>query len=339
MRRRLKRIGLVVVALIVLVLAVGTGYEAYARHQARSEFPPPGGMIDLGGRRIHLDCRGTGAPTVVFEAGLDTYGSLAWSAVHDSVAAFTRACAYDRAGIMWSDPKAGPLHADTIADDLRATLGAAGEKSPFVLVGHSLGGIYVVDYTRKFGDQVAGLVFVDASHPDQNRRLQAAGFGQLTQPLPAPAVLLSKLTWTGWPRLLGGEGTMPNLPARAAAAAKAYASTSTASAINEAALIDRTFSDVGTAPALGSRPLVVLTAMQPFPDAMLKSQKLSATDGLKVQAIWKDLHDDEASWSSHSRHQLVPDSNHYIQFVRPDVVIAAIREIVDDVRGDESAGP
>lgn len=258
--------------------------------------------------------------------------------MHDAVASFSRACAYDRAGIMWSDPKEGPLHANTIADDLHATLEAAGEKSPFLLVGHSLGGIYIVDYTRKFGDQVAGLVFVDASHPDQNRRLQAAGFGQLTQPLPAPAILLSKLTWTGWTRLLGDEGT-PNLPAHAAAAVKAYASTSTASAINEAALIDQTFSDVGAAPALGTRPLVVLTAMQPFPDAVLKAQRLSAADGLKVQAIWKDLHEDETSWSSHSRHQLVPDSTHYIQFVRPDVVIAAIRHVVDDVRRDESPVP
>ena len=87
-------IGLGVLALVVLVLLVGTGYEAYSRHLARSEFPPNGRMIDVGGRRMHLDCRGQNEPTVVFEAGLDTLGSLAWSAVQDSVATFARACAY-----------------------------------------------------------------------------------------------------------------------------------------------------------------------------------------------------------------------------------------------------
>ena len=339
MRRWLKRVGLGIGALVVFVLVAGTGYEAYARHEARTEFPPPGRMIDLGGRRIHLDCRGQGAPTVMFEAGLDIYGSLSWSAVQDSVASFTRACAYDRAGIMWSDPKSGAQHADAVADDLHATLAAAGEEGPFILVGHSLGGIYILDYENKFGHQVAGLVFVDASHPDQNRRLKAAGYGQLTQPAPSAVVLLSKVTWTGWTRLLGDSETLPNFSARASAATKAYASASMAAAMNEALHIDQTLSDVGAAPALGERPIVVLTALQPFPDAVLKSQKMTQSDGLKVQAIWKDLHDDEASWSSNSRHQLVPDSTHYIQFVRPDVVIEAVREVVDAVRRDVSAAP
>jgi hypothetical protein len=75
--------------------------------------------------------------------------------------------------------------------------------------------------------------------------------------------------------------------------------------------------------------------MQPLPGTVLKSQKMTQSDDLKVQAIWKDLHDEEASWSSNSRHQLVPDSTHYIQFVRPDTVIAAVREVVDTVRGDQ----
>ena len=328
----LKRIGLAIVALVVLVFAGGVSYEVYARHQARVEFQPRGRMVEIGDRRIHLDCRGQGAPTVLFEAGLDTYGSLAWSAVHDEVASFTRACAYDRAGILWSDPKQSAQHADAAADDLHATLAAAGEHGPFVLVGHSLGGVYVLDYTRKFGNQVAGLVFVDASHPDQNRRLRAGGFGRLTQPASSMAVFLSTLTWTGWTRLLSNGEAMPNLSARAEAASRAYASTSMPAAISEAISLDRSFGDIGAFRNLGSRPLVVLTAMQPLPDAMLKSMNMTPSDGLGVRAIWKALHDDEATWSSRSRHQLVPDSTHYIQFVRPQVVIAAVREVVEDVR-------
>ncbi|HEY8718158.1 hypothetical protein [Pengzhenrongella sp.] len=84
---------------------------------------------------MHLDCRGTGSPTVVFESGLDVNGSLAWDAVHDAIDTTTGACAYDRAGIMWSDPKDSPQSAVAVAEDLHATLAAAGESLPGVLEG------------------------------------------------------------------------------------------------------------------------------------------------------------------------------------------------------------
>ena len=332
MRIWLKRLSLGIVLFIVVVFVVGTSYEAYARHRARIEFPPRGAMVEIGDRRIHLDCRGQGIPTVVFEAGLDTYGSLAWTAVHDDVALVTRACSYDRAGIMWSDPKQGPRHADTIADDLHATLAASGEQGPYIIVAHSLGAVYALDYTRKFGEQIAGLVFVDGSHPEQNTRLKAAGLGQLTQVAPSVAVTLSKMTWTGWTRLLGNVGSVENAPANAAAVAEAYVSTSMPAAMSEAVSMERTLTDVGTFRTLGSRPVVVLTAMRLLPDEALASLQLTRADALKVQSIWKNLHDDQASWSSHGRHQLVPDSSHYIQFDRPDVVIAAVKEVVGDVR-------
>jgi pimeloyl-ACP methyl ester carboxylesterase len=99
----------------------------------------------------------------VFESGLDIYGSLSWVKVHESVAQFTRACTYSRAGIIWSDDKDGFHDGLGVARDLHATLAAAGERGPFVLVGHSLGGPYITIYTKLFGDEVVGLVYVDAS--------------------------------------------------------------------------------------------------------------------------------------------------------------------------------
>src|SRR5262245_47199434 len=95
-RRWLKRIGLGLISLIVLAVVVGSVYAFFGRRAAASESPPPGKLVDIGGRRLHLDCRGSGSPIVVFEAGLDINGSLSWSAVHDSVARTTRACAYSR---------------------------------------------------------------------------------------------------------------------------------------------------------------------------------------------------------------------------------------------------
>jgi hypothetical protein len=113
--------GAAITSLLLLATIVGVVYEMTSRSRAAREFPPQGKLVDIGGRRMQLDCRGSGSPTVVFESGLDINGSLSWSAVHDEIAKTTRACAYSRAGIMWSDAKDGPQNAKTIAEDLHAS--------------------------------------------------------------------------------------------------------------------------------------------------------------------------------------------------------------------------
>jgi pimeloyl-ACP methyl ester carboxylesterase len=314
----------------MVLVATGAGYEAFARHETARDFPPNGRMIDIGGRSIHLDCRGTGSPTVVFESGLDSYGSLSWAKVQDSVATTTRACAYDRAGVMWSDPGDAPQNSDSIAADLHGALTAAGEPAPFVLVGHSLGGPYVMTYTKKYGKQVAGLVFVDASHPDQVQRLNAV----LKHPMAGgtdPMLRLgAAVAWTGLPRLRSQEGRA--ISDDVDAKVRAYAPTSLGALLGEVEAMDETFKKAGTFRQLGDRPVVALTATRPASDEELIMFRMSRKEDQEYQAVWKSLHDEEASWSTRGRHELVPDSTHYIQFDRPDVVIAAVREVVARVR-------
>ena len=174
-------LGLALAGVLGLIVAGGAALEAVGKWQAHRGHPPMGKLVDVGGRRIQIDCRGQGSPTVVFESGLDMMGSLSWSAVHDDIAASTRACAYSRAGILWSDPAEGPRDARAVADDLHAALKQAGEQGPLVLVGHSLGGPYAMVYTQAYGDEVAGLVLVDATHPDQIARLAATGADLMRQ--------------------------------------------------------------------------------------------------------------------------------------------------------------
>ena len=211
MKRWIKRIALTIGGLIVAAVLVGAGYEQIMRWRAAKEFPAQGRLIDIGGRHMQIDCRGSGAPIVVFESGLDTMGSLSWSAVHDAVAATTRACAYSRAGIMWSEPRAGKFEPDGEARDLHALLLAAGERAPYVMVGHSLGGPYIMNFTRLYPQDVAGLVFVDASHPDQiGRMTQAAG-----KKMEAGMEMFkaaSALSWTGIPRLVAAHTDEPYNP-------------------------------------------------------------------------------------------------------------------------------
>ncbi|MET0246601.1 MAG: alpha/beta hydrolase [Sphingomonas sp.] len=333
-----KRILLGLLALLILVVIVGAIYEALGRRAAARDFPPPGKRVDIGGRSIHIDCRGTGSPTVVFEAGLGSGGSVEWSLVHDQVARVTRACAYDRAGIMWSDAKDGPQDAVAVADDLHATLKAAGITDPLVLVGHSIGGPYIRTYAGRYGDQVAGLVFVDSSHADQVVEL-----GKVTRTNMHPGKVsalvdtASALSWTGLVRFLAAGTGSPLLSARDRERMAAYASSSIRGARAELAGFDRTMDAARAVRTLGDRPLVVLTAMKPPTAAELKALGLTPEEGARFKQRWATLNGEIAALSTRSRQQLVPDAGHYIQYDRPDTVIAAVRDVVGQVRAGTMA--
>jgi len=330
MKRWAKRIAISIGALVVLAMLFGTVTEAVMRTRAARRYPAPGRLVDIGGRRIQLDCRGTGTPTVVLESGLDNLGSLSWALVHDSIAATSRTCAYSRAGIMWSDAAPGAFESKRVAEDLHAALTKGGERAPFVVVGHSLGGPYALNFTGLYPTEVAGLVFVDASHPDQLERLRKA----TGKSMEAPTGMLSAvaaLSWTGIVRLVP-DGGPSKLPPAAVAAAGAYTSTSLGPTLDELKGLAATLGAAGQHRQLGDRPLVVLTAMAPMPANVLKGVGMTPEQGERMQAAWKALHDEEAAWSTHSRHELVPDATHYIHVERPDVVIKAVREVVGAVR-------
>lgn len=331
-RRWLKRIGLAVVALFVVAAIFGSIYEFIARQRAHDNYPPPGQLVDIGGRKMHLDCRGTGSPTVILESGLDTHGSLSWDKVQDELARVTRTCSYDRAGVMWSEPKAGPQDADGVAEDLHATLQAAGITDPLVMVCHSLGGPYIMNYTKKFPDQVKGMVFVDCSHPDQLSRLPAKV--ATASEVPFVFKLMSALSWTGIIRALP-PADIPGMPDRIKPIGKAYLGETATGSLKEMESMKATFRQSGEFRNLGDRPLVVLAAAQVIPEKILGGAGLNAQDGLEMQAAWKELSADLATWSVNSRLEFVPDSLHYIQFQRPDLVIQAVTEVVSAVREAE----
>lgn len=338
MKTVLQWIGLGVLALVVMAILGGATWEAVARANAPRAFPPPGRLVDIGGRRMQIDCRGSGAPTVVFEAGLDMMGSLSWSRVHDEVARTTRACAYSRAGLMWSDASGRPFSSANLAQDLHGALAAAGEKPPFVMVGHSLGGPYLLTYTARYGPEVAGLVFVDASHPDQIGRLRAAVGKDLDQG-EAVARTADALAWTGAIRLAlaAGVPSSRQAPPQVARTLAAFLPQSLHAETEEQAALADTLASAGRSRALGDRPLVVLTHGAATSPEILKAMKITAEQGRSLETTWTTLQDEEAAWSSHSRHEVVAGASHYIQFDRPEVVVAAVRDVVSQVRASAAA--
>jgi len=256
---------------------------------------------------MQIDCRGTGSPTVVLETGLDYFGELAWAKVFDRLAEFTRTCAYSRAGIVWSDDKPGPHDGVGVAHDLHAALAAAGEKSPFVMAGLSIGGPYITIYTGLYGNQVAGLVYVDGSHPDQDKRFEAALGKQQDSEKGTIQAAGKWVSWTGIPRLVALRSrnskseTMATVPPKAREIALAYFSTSLGPMVSEREGRLATFAEAGAYRNLGERPVVVLTHGIPEPD-------MPEAEVEKFEKTWLELQKD------------------------PAAVIAAIREVVNDVR-------
>jgi pimeloyl-ACP methyl ester carboxylesterase len=127
--------------------------------------PPPGTLVDIGGFRLHLHCTGNGSPTIVLDAALGA-SSLSWSLVQPELARLSRVCSYDRGGFGWSDPGPMPRTADRIAEELHTLLERARVPPPYVLVGHSFGGLVALIFARRFRSVISGLVLVDPAHAE-----------------------------------------------------------------------------------------------------------------------------------------------------------------------------
>jgi pimeloyl-ACP methyl ester carboxylesterase len=148
---------------LAVIVALVIAAQLHAQGQLPQGYQPPGRLIDIGGRKLHLHCSGKGSPTIILMAGGGAF-SIDWALVQPRVAESTRVCSYDRAGLAWSDPGPADETVDQTIGDLHALLRAAGEKEPYLLVGASIGGIFIRAYQRAFPNEVAGLVFTNSSN-------------------------------------------------------------------------------------------------------------------------------------------------------------------------------
>jgi pimeloyl-ACP methyl ester carboxylesterase len=170
---------LLIPTFIIGLLILGAIYQAIATARDKRNFSPPGQLIDVGGHRLHLHVTGTatGKPTVILEAGMASFSSnFVW--VQQELEQVTRVIAYDRAGLGWSDSGPKPRDAQRSATELCTALQRAGITGPYVVAGHSYGGLVVRAFADLFPNEVVGMVLVDASHPDQWAHIPASKNGR-----------------------------------------------------------------------------------------------------------------------------------------------------------------
>lgn len=295
---------------------------------------PPGRMVDIGGRKLHLHCTGTGSPTVILEAGASSF-ALDWTLVQEEVARSNRVCSYDRAGFGWSDPSRSATRS-TVSEDLHTLLRIAGEAPPYVMVGASLGGIYVRLYQADHPDQVVGMVLVDP-----------ATEGRLYTMLQGEAVLIASLTAEQLRRTIRpGTFAVPRRPPQTGApfnllppdlytlrinldtrliatmqGSMSYEARVESAEAERARLARLRALSGSQGRPLGNRPLVVLSRGMESSQGQLESHA-----GLAVL-------------STNSRHSVVTDAGHEIHLFQPKAVIRAIADVVESSRTGKRLSP
>jgi pimeloyl-ACP methyl ester carboxylesterase len=307
--------------LVILLATAGFLFENISETRDRRFNPMPGRQVDVGGYKMHIDCIGQGSPVVVFDAGLgDSY--ISWRKVQPEIAKITRVCSYDRAGLGFSDSSPRPRTSKVIAEELHALLHSAGIPSPVILVGHSMGGYDVRVFASLYRNEVAGMVLVDASHPEQQKRFPAA-LNDLDASWVREEEFLEFATPFGIPRLLGFCGH--NVEVRAAECNF----DSAREGVAELKAISESAAETATTGPLGNIPLVVVSHDPSTPQPDLPEDLVKPTND-----AWQKMQIELTQLSSRGTQVIAKNSGHYIQLDRPDVVIESVRNVVGQVRAN-----
>ena len=325
--------------MLAALVAAGVLYQRIAGQAASRRFPPPGEMIDVGGHRLHVSCSGAGHPSVVLESGIAA-SSISWAVVQPVIAQFTRACTYDRAGLAWSDVPSCARTFERIVDELGQVLKRVAPGECCILVGHSFGSFVVRGYAMRHPEAVAGMVLVDPAiewlTPDPQRayRLRRAQFlarvGAWLAHIGVPRACLALLIGGApsapqrFSRLFGETvaetlnrlvGEVRKLPPETYPLMQEFWSQPKCyyAMADHLAALERDGAAIARIVSPPEIPTIVISSGNQ-PQEHIEAQRLLATA------------------SRGGRHVIAARSSHWIQFDEPELVTAAVRELVDRSR-------
>ncbi|WP_332634695.1 alpha/beta fold hydrolase [Halalkalibacter flavus] len=328
--RMLKLLGMTLITIILLTLVSGFLYEYISYKNVKSNYPPDGQMIDVGGREIHMNIKGTktSLPPVVIETGTGNW-SYDWSNIQKELSKHTQVITYDRAGYGWSDPPPDGFSIDTTINDLSKILESSKIDSPVILVGHSVGGIYSRLFVEKYPEKVSGLVLVDSRNEYFSEQAKSFNDNFFETQDQSMNRILSQI---GIVRLFGESMISDSIPNYLSA--KKYVNVHWDTSffkvlneeikqikINEKLLVDTH--------SLGDKPLTIITPS----DVELQATELgfSEKEAEIFEKIWMDAQKKLTNLSTNSEFILVPNSSHSVMYDQPDVIIRAILKMADEI--------
>jgi pimeloyl-ACP methyl ester carboxylesterase len=327
-----------VLGVVLTLLTVGVLYQEIAARRHRRRFAPPGVLTDVGGHRLHVTCRGSGSPVVLLESGIAA-SSLSWAVVQPAIATFTRVCAYDRAGLAWSDVASCPRSFEQIVDELSTVLTRVAPAERYVLVGHSFGSFVIRAYAARHPGSVSSLVLVDpptewlTMTPQRARMLrggrQLSRIGALLAHIGVVRTCLALLT--------GGAAGAPRKFVRI------FGPTA-------ARTLERLVGEVRKLPPDVHGIVQELWCQPKCFHAMADHLRVLERDGIAMGGSIppRDIpvivissgdqppeqiaaHRMLAERSAEGRHVIAARSAHWVQFDEPELVVALVKELVDRV--------
>jgi pimeloyl-ACP methyl ester carboxylesterase len=332
-----------VFGLLVALPCIGFLYQWVATARRRSRFTAPGELIDVGGHRLHAICRGTGSPVVLLESGIAS-SSLSWTVVQPEIAKFTRVCAYDRAGLAWSEAACTARSFDHIVDELSRVLAHVAPEDQYVLVGHSFGSYVIRAYAMRHPNNVRGLVLIDPPTEWMTMTSQRAHMLRSGRFLSRIGTLLAH---TGVVRacltlLTGGAPGAPRRFIKALGPTAAHT-------------LERLVGEVRKLPPDVHPVLQELWCQPKCFEAMAENLCVlereavsigagSPPSGIPVIVISGGQQSREqlgahrmlAERSTHGRHVIAARSTHWVQFDQPELIVSLVRELVERARRSAS---
>ena len=324
-RQLFQRITLIAIAGVILFAAASSGINAILLQVNRRNLP--GKVLVVYGRRMRLDCTGEGSPTLVLEAGGGNDG-LNWGGVQPVLANTTRVCLYDRAGYGGSDAAPPPRDADHIAKELHGLLHASGIQFPVVLMGHSVGGLFIRDYANHYPSEVAGLIFEDSSSPAQFRNPVWLAHNQRDLGLRLDIVLDRITLILGVPRLFGvcSKGSLPGSDATASRLfAEDKCHEPFATMANERESYDLSADETLHSGPFGATPILIFSH-----DPAAEDPDHRITD---LERASDQMAEDFKKLSTRSRRIIAKGSNHFVHRDRPDLIDKEVPLFIQQIRG------
>jgi pimeloyl-ACP methyl ester carboxylesterase len=322
-------LGGILVTLVALLVLLGLVYQQIATVKDRSKYPPPGQLVDVGGYRLHLHCKSQGSPTVVMDYGLGGISPL-WHWVQAEVAKMTSVCVYDRAGYGWSESSPHLRTSKQMVQELYTLLKKGGIAGPYLLVGHSLGGLNMRLFASQYPSEVVGVVLVDGIPANVYSRLGAEFRENMaaTRRMFRSLSLISRLGILRLLLQLKGSDVAPEFvqkmpPSVQSVVLAKFLPQSFNTALAESALLEKDAELVNQSPFPSHLPLVVIShGLNMF----------SGQDVEVAESIWQQLQAETSQLSTSGSLQIAQSSGHNIHIDQPQLVADAIGKILQQIK-------